>query len=151
MIDVNHRKISISKQCEMLGLSRSTLYYKTSPMSRNDIKVMHEIDKIYTKYPFYGSRKITKELNTCGIEIGRDKTRTFMRLMGLEAIYPKPNLSKPNVEHKIYPYLLRNKKTKPLWTGSPEVRRSKTGSLTRHRKRHGFTSKPSLPWLGCLS
>ncbi len=69
---------------------------------------MRLIDQQYLRTPFYGSRRMRVMLNQLGIAIGREKTQTLMRTMGIEAIYPKPNLSKRNVNHKIYPYLLRN-------------------------------------------
>lgn len=74
------------------------------------MKIMERIDEIYTKRPFYGSRRIMLELNRSDINIGRRKVQTLMDKIGIEAIYPKPNLSKPDFEHRIYPYLLRNKK-----------------------------------------
>ncbi len=70
--------------------------------------LMNLIDMIYTKHPMYGSRRIQASLNRAGVAVGRRKVQTLMRLMGIEAIYPKPNLSKPNSEHRIYPYLLKN-------------------------------------------
>ena len=108
MIDVNHAHISISRQCQLLDLPRATYYRELKGVSKYNLMLMDEIDKIYTKYPFYGSRKITMELHDMGYGINRKRVQKLMRQMGLEAIYPKPNLSRHNPEHKVYPYLLRN-------------------------------------------
>lgn len=112
MIEKDNPDISISRQAELLDISRASVYYK--PVSKEiDKKIMDNIDKIYTECPFYGSRKIRRELKTnYKIHIGRDHVRRLMSLMGLEAIYPKSkrNTSQINVLHKKYPYLLRGLK-----------------------------------------
>ena len=109
LVEKNNNEISIERQTELLGISRSSIYYRKVEVSERDKIIMDLIDEIYTNYPFYGSRRIKAELNkTHQVEIGRDHVMTLMNTMGLEAIYPKPNLSKPNKNHKIYPYLLRN-------------------------------------------
>jgi len=102
--------ISIRKQSEWLGLNRSTLYYRPVPMSVYDLCLMNRIDELFTKYPFFGSRRIMEYLNLEGYDVGRDKVRSMMRNLGLEAVYPKRkrNTSIPNQEHRIYPYLLRD-------------------------------------------
>ncbi len=99
--------ITLTRQCELLGMSRSTLYYEPVINPYDDI-LMRLIDKIYTKKPYYGSRKIARDLRKLGHHVGRKKVQTLMRTMGIEAIYPKQNLSKSNPDHIIYPYLLRN-------------------------------------------
>jgi putative transposase len=88
-------------------MSRSSLYYVPSLPPEWEVRAKHRIDEIYTEHPYYGSRRIQFTLNEEGFQIGRDAVRTFMREMGIEAIYPKRDLSKPNPEHKVYPYLLR--------------------------------------------
>jgi len=93
-----------------LGLSRSSYYYQPCGESSEDLLLMKEIDKLYTKYPFYGARRLAINLGVNYQPINLKKIRRLMKLMNIEAIYPKPNLSKPNLEHKIYPYLLRGKK-----------------------------------------
>jgi putative transposase len=111
LIDNGNGKISIKRQCELLGVSRASWYYQPAPTSREDKKIMDLIDVIYTRFPFYGSRKIKEELNqTYLIPIGRGHTRTLMQTMGIEAIYPKKklDLSAKGVGQKIYPYLLKN-------------------------------------------
>jgi len=99
--------ISKTRQCELLGISRSSIYCETKENER-DKKIKDEIDKIYTACPFYGSRRIKRGLKDHGIDICRDKTRRLMHEMGIEAIYPKKgrNTSISNIEHKKYPYLL---------------------------------------------
>lgn len=106
LIDKTNNKISISRQAELLGISRSSIYYRPV-IDLYDITLMQLIDKQYTKTPFYGSRKMTAFLKRNGYEVNRKKVIRLMQQMGLEAIYPKPNLSKSNSEHKIYPYLLK--------------------------------------------
>ncbi len=93
---------------------------------------MTHIDAIYTESPFYGSRRIQAQLNRLGTKIGRRKVQSLMRKMGLEAIYPKPNLSKPNLEHKIFPYLLKNvviDKPNQVWSTDITYIRMKKGWL----------------------
>lgn len=110
LIDRGPNGPTIKRQCELLELPRSTLYYQPCVDSPRNIELMRLIDEIYTQYPEYGSRRIRFELNVIGYPIGRDLIRTLMRRMGIEAVYPKPNLSKGHPEHKIYPYLLRGVK-----------------------------------------
>ena len=95
----------------MLGISRSTLYYKKAEIKENDLEIMKLIDMQYTKYPFYGSRRMMKWLvKEKGYKVNRKHVRRLMRLMGLEGLAPKPNISKPKKEHKKYPYLLKGLK-----------------------------------------
>lgn len=108
MISEGNDKISIRRQCELLDLNRSALYYRPVPVSADEQRLMNRIDELYTEHPFLGSRKIRTFLNLEGFDVGRDYVRTLMRKLGLYAIYPKRNLSKRNTEHKIYPYLLAN-------------------------------------------
>jgi len=107
LIEKDNSEISISRQCELLSLSRSTVYYKNVEKDDSNIKLMNIIDEIYTESPFYGRRRITKHLNkVLAIDINVKKVRRLMKVMGIEAIYPKKNLSMPNSQHKKYPYLL---------------------------------------------
>lgn len=107
MIEVDNPIISISRQCEILSVARSTFYYKPVEKNDSDIKIMDIIDEIYTQYPFYGRRRITAYLRKVkGLQINIKKVDRLMNLMGLQAIYPKKNLSIPNLAHKKYPYLL---------------------------------------------
>lgn len=98
---------TIARQCELLGLSRSTYYYEPCHDDTFNLAVMREIDKIFMTHPFYGKRRLSVVLKSRGYEVGVDLARTLMRRMGIETIYPKPNLSKPHPGHKVYPYLLR--------------------------------------------
>ena len=101
--------ISIRRQCDLLGLNRSS-YYAPEPIgeSLENIELMKKIDLIYTDCPYYGSRKIKAVLADEGIKISRRRIQRLMRIMGIASIAPKPNTSKRCKEHKIYPYLLRN-------------------------------------------
>ncbi len=108
IIDPSHAAISIVRQTELLDVSRTSVYYRPK-VHEQDIGIMHRIDEIYTKRPFYGSRRIQYELNAgYHINICRDHVRRLMRMMGLEAIYPKKykGLSDPDGTHRKYPYLL---------------------------------------------
>ena len=94
-------------QAQLVGVSRSSLYYTKAGPSEREIRLKHHIDRIYTEYPFYGSRRIAFQLAQEGHSVNRRTVQRYMREMGLEAIAPGPNLSKRNLAHKIYPYLLR--------------------------------------------
>ncbi len=99
--------MSVRRQCELLGLSRSSLYYEPAGETPEDLRLMRRIDEQYTACPFYGSRRMTRWLIEQGEEVNRKRVQRLMRTMGLEAIYPKPRLSTAGKGHKIYPYLLR--------------------------------------------
>jgi len=105
-VQPEHPRLSIRRQCELLHLTRSALYYVPTAVSAEEIRLMKEIDQIFTKWPFYGSRRITWELRSRGYKINRKKVQRLMRKMGLQAIVPGPHTSKPHPEHPIYPYLL---------------------------------------------
>ena len=109
MINKSHT-LPITRQCEILELSRSGVYYQAVPVSEYDLKLMREIDEIHLKYPFYGSRRIRNELRDRGFTIGRTHVRTLMKKMAIEALYRKPRLSIPFAGHKIFPYLLKGLK-----------------------------------------
>jgi len=98
----------VRKQCLILGLNRSSWYYEQAPVSELDRRLMNLLDEQYTRTPFYGVRNMNTYLHTLGYSTGRDHTRTLLRKMGLQAVFPKPNLSKPHPENRIYPYLLRD-------------------------------------------
>lgn len=106
MIDPN-QKLPISRQVELLKISRSTIYYRPRPISGADLMLMRRIDELHMNYPFAGSRMLRDMLSQQGLEVGRRHVRTLMRRMGIETLYRKPNTSKPAPGHKIYPYLLR--------------------------------------------
>lgn len=110
MLNANHPELSYSRQCQLLGISRSSAYYKPQPVKAEDLEWMRRIDEQYLKTPYFGSRSMTKHFRRLGHKINRKRVQRLMRLMGIEAIYPKPKTSKPHPQHKIYPYLLRNLK-----------------------------------------
>lgn len=108
--DPRQKHISLTRQAELLDISRSSLYYDPC-IKEEDVRIMHAIDSIFTKRPFYGSRRVRGDLKDLGFPIGRDHVRRLMREMGLEAIYPKHRCtSQQNKQHKKYPYLLRDMK-----------------------------------------
>ena len=107
LIDSQDKELSIRRQCELLALNRSSLYYRPTGESDLNLQLMNMLDEQYTRTPFYGVCKMTEYLRQSGHEVNEKRVRRLLRKMGLEAVYPKPNLSKPNPEHKIYPYLLR--------------------------------------------
>lgn len=108
MIEPKSEKPSISRQCKLLGLSRSSFYYKPRPTKPEDLELMRLIDEQYMKRPSYGSRSMARYLRRQGFKVNRKRIQRLMRLMGIEAIYPKPHTSKPHPEHEIYPYLLKD-------------------------------------------
>ncbi len=132
MIDREEPKLSLVRQCALLGISRSSLYYLPTEAGAEDLELMARIDQQYLKTPFYGSRRMTAWLRNHGHQVNRKRVRRLMQLIGLEAIYRRPNTSKPNPGHKVYPYLLRG------WRS--------TGST-----RCGPPTSPTYPWLGVSS
>ena len=104
-IDAEHPQLSVRRQCELLGLNRSSWYYEPQAESAENQALMRQIDEQYLKTPCYGARKMAKLFG-----IGRERAGRLMRLMGLEAVYPKPRLSQGMAGHRIYPYLLRKTK-----------------------------------------
>jgi putative transposase len=109
IIDLNNKKISIRKQCELIELNRSNIYYRVVKPSEYEVEIKNLIDKIYTKYPSFGSRRITIIIKRdYKKSVNRKRIKNYMNQMGIEGICPKRNLSKRNLENKIYPYLLSN-------------------------------------------
>lgn len=130
-IDWDHADLSVYQQCELLGLSRSSLYYQAQPVDEVTLLLMRLIDEEYTRHPFYGTRKMTVYLNTCGYGVNRKRVQRYYGLLGLEAIYPKPSTSWPNKAHVIYPYLLRDvviERVDQVWSTD----------ITYIRLQHGF-------------
>src|SRR5208282_3352816 len=107
MIARPHPRFSIVEQCALLKVPRSTLYYKPHPVRDEDLQLMRRIDEIYTKWPFYGSRRIVAELRGEAHDVNRKRVRRLMKLMGIEAIYQKLFFFKQNTAYEIYPYLLK--------------------------------------------
>jgi putative transposase len=98
----------VRRQCELLGLHRSSLYYEPAAESQENVRLMRLLDEEYTAHPFLGSRRLRAWLNEHGEEVNRKRVQRLLRVMGLEAIYPKPKLSVAAAGHKVFPYLLRN-------------------------------------------
>ena len=122
---------SIEKQCDLIELPRSSYYYSPCLESEFQLAVMHAIDRLYTDHPHYGKRNMSVNLKALGFNVGIDLARTLMRKMGIEAIYQKPNLSKPNTTHKVYPYILRGVKiVRPNQAWSTDI--------TYIRMKYGF-------------
>jgi putative transposase len=122
LIEPGHPALSVRRQCELLGLSRSSLYYEPAGETLEDLRLMRLIDEQYTACPFYGSRRMTAWLVEQGEEVNRKRVQRLMRVMGLEAIYPKPRLSAAGKGHRIYPYLLRDVKVvRPDQVWSTEI------------------------------
>ena len=107
MIAREHPELSLSRQCEVLSISRSSFYYALKGESPSSLALMRRIDALFLKYPFYGSRQMVRQLRRDGIVVGRHRVRRLMRLMGLEAIYQAPRTSAPHPAHRIYPYLIK--------------------------------------------
>ena len=152
---INHKDSNFSKrkQCTLLGVNRSGTYYKAVPISEETLAMINLLDSKHTKTPSYGVPRMTEYLNRKGFAVGRDKVRSMLRSMGLEAIYPKPRLSIPNTEHKIYPYLLKDKKV-------TTVNQVWCADITYIRLDHGFAylvaimdwhSRYVLSWRICNS
>jgi len=106
-VDRSHAEISIRRQCELLGVNRSGLYYQRLGESEENLRLLRLLDEQYTRTPFYGSRKMTAWLGTQGFAVNRKRVSRLMAAMGIEAVYPQPKLSQPGEGHRIYPYLLR--------------------------------------------
>ena len=111
--------LSVRHQCELLGLNRSTLYYQPVPWSDEDLRLMNAIDEAFTKRPILGVKQMVLKMRDQGFAVGKKRIRTLMRAMGLFPIFPKKNTSKPNLEHRVFPYLLRNveiEKVNQVWS-----------------------------------
>ena len=107
MIERGHA-LAVTHQCELLALSRSSVYHRSAPVSQRDLEAMRLLDEAHLRYPFYGSRRLSDWLGERGVKANRKRVRRLMRLMGLEALYPRPRTSRPGKGHKVYPYLLRD-------------------------------------------
>ena len=118
MVDREHPSLSMARQCALLGVSRSGLYYRPRAVSGDDLFLMRAIDGQYLETPFYGSRRMRTWLERQGMVVSRKRVQRLMRIMWLRAIYRGPRTSRPAPEHRVYPYLLRNAqitRTKQVW------------------------------------
>jgi putative transposase len=123
--------LSIARQAKLLSVSRSSVYYRPKPESSEELDLLKRLDELFTENPMYGSRRLQVMLKREGIQVGRRRIRNMMRKLGLWAVGPKPNTSKPHPEHKIYPYLLRDlviERPNHVWATD----------ITYIRMRHGF-------------
>lgn len=109
MIEKDHKKLSVRRQCELLKVNRNRLEKRAPKLTEEDEAIMRCLDEIYMEMPFYGARKLRVELRRYSYQVGRSRVRRLMRLMGIEALVPKPGTSKPNKSHAVYPYLLRDR------------------------------------------
>jgi putative transposase len=109
MIDRDHA-LPIARQVKLVGISRSSAYYVPNPVSDTDLRLMRRIDELHLEHPFAGARMLMRLLKREGLTVGRKHVGTLMRRMGIEALYRKPNTSRKHAAHKIWPYLLRNRK-----------------------------------------
>jgi putative transposase len=131
LVEKEHQELSVRHQCEILDFNRSSLYYKRIGLSEEDRNILEEMDRIYLDFPYYGSRRMSRALKRRGYDLGRHKTRHLMRILGVEAIYPRKRLSIPDQEHQIYPYLLRD-----VTIDRPNI--AWAADITYIRLKHGF-------------
>ena len=129
LVDRQHRALSIVRQCALLRVSRSSLYYRAKETSQKDLSLMRELDRQYLETPFYGSRRMRASLDRQGLPVSRKRVQRLMRIMGLRAIYRQPRISQPAPERRVYPYLLRDRR-------SPGP------------TRYGPPTSPICPWPG---
>ena len=107
MVETNHHRLSITQQCGLLQISRSSWYYEAMGETPLNLKLMRLLDEQFLQTPYYGARQMARYLRRQGYWVNRKRVRRLMQKMGLMAVYQKPNTSKPHADHKIYPYLLR--------------------------------------------
>src|SRR5579862_2446963 len=107
LIDPEHEKISVCRQCELLNLSRSTFYYRPATETDENLRLMRLLDEQYLKTPFYGSRKMVEALSELGQAVNRKRVQRLMRIMGIQALAPRRVTSRPAKGHRVFPYLLR--------------------------------------------
>jgi putative transposase len=129
-IDPEHRRLSVARQCELLGLARSSYYYLAQPESAANLHYLRLLDEEYTRHPFYGVPKMTCWLQQQGYAVGPKRVRRLLRQMGLMAVYPKPRLSLNALEHRRFPYLLRGRlidRPNQVWSTDITYIRLRTG------------------------
>ena len=138
LVDRQHRSLSMVRQCALLGVSRSSLYYRPKETSQQALlSLMREMDRQYLETPFYGSRRMKASLDRHALPVSRKRVQRLMRLMGLRAIYRQPRTSQPAPERRVYPYLLRNL----------TITRANQ-SLPPRRRGYGRLTSPTCPWPG---
>ena len=107
MIDPSQTNLGVAGQCRLLNVTRSSFYYKKKPIKADDLELMRLIDEQHLKTPCWGSRSMRNHLRRLGYKLNRKRVQRLMRIMGLEAIYPRPRTSRPHPQHRVHPYLLR--------------------------------------------
>ena len=143
LVDRQHQTLSIVQQCALLGVGRSSLYYRPKETSQQDLSLMGEMDRQYLETPFYGSRRMRASLERQGMPVSRKRVQRLMRVMGLRAIYRQPRTSQPAPERRVYPYLLRDLTiTRPNQSLPPTPIGGRGGR--HHLPAHG----PGVPLLG---
>ena len=123
--------LSVSRQCTLLGVARSSFYYRPRPESAEELELLKRLDRIFTDHPVYGSRRLQVALLREGVSVGRRRVRRLMRKLGLWAVRPKRNTSKRHPEHEVYPYLCaarRSDQTSQVWAAD----------ITYLAMQHGF-------------
>ena len=134
LVDREHPSLSLARQCGLLGVSRSRLYYRPRAASAEGLSLMGEIDRQYLETPFYGSRRMRARLERRGMRVSWKRVQWLMRAMGLRAIYRRPSTSRRSPQHPVYPYLLRNVRiTRP------------NQSLPPRRRGRGPRTSPTCP------
>lgn len=132
MVETNHHRLSITQQCSLLQISRSSWYYEAMGETPLNLKLMRLLDEQFLQTPYYGARQMARYLRRQGYCINRKRVRRLMQKMGLMAVYQKPNTSKPHPEHKIYPYLLKGldiKGSNQVWCADITYIPMRKGSL----------------------
>ncbi len=136
LLDRDYADLSVRRQCQLLSLCRSGVYRAKRPDSDDDLELMRRLDELYTAHPFLGSRRMTAMLRQEGRTINRKRVQRLMRLMGIEALGPRPRTSKPAPGHKIYPYLLRDmtiERPNQVWAAESRISRWAPASFTWSR------------------
>ena len=108
MIETKHPRLSLARQCALVGIARSSFYYRPAGERAENLRLMRVMDELYLNCPWYGSRQMTRALRRIGHEVGRKRVRRWMRVMGLRSVAPRPNTSRRAPGHRVYPYLLRD-------------------------------------------
>ena len=156
MIRRGHPDLSLSRQCRLLTISRSSFYYAPKGESLENLALMRTLDALFLKYPFYGSRQMVRQLRREGVRVGRHRVRRLMRLMGLAAIYQTPRTSEPHPEHRVYPYLLKGlaiERPDQVWCADITLRNHASAlsvSAKLHRSKQKERDDGFICWPGCI-
>ena len=148
MVDREHPSLSLVRQCALLGVSRSSIYYRPKAASAEDLSLMDEIDRQHLETPFFGSRRMKAWLDRRGVRVSRKQVQRLMRAMGLRAIYRRPGTSRRSPEHPVYPYLLRNVRITRPNQSLPPRRRGAASSPAWSLPRSSRTGACGSAWTG---